>query len=103
MLLRCRDRMKKPARNVSSPSKAKSVPAGQLRGAPEQRNLAGLQFCFFLSGAAGRGYLVGWTQSLRLPFGFSASGVWTPPAAFLGWFAGAQRAGFLRRPPPIVG
>src|SRR5258708_40207543 len=87
MLLRCRDRMKKPARNPSSPSKAKSVSAGQLRGAPDQRNLAGLQFCFFLSGAAGLVYQVVWTKSLGQLFGYSAYAVATVLAVFMGGMA----------------
>src|SRR5258708_28083959 len=87
MLLRCRDRMKKPARNGSSPSKAKSVSAGQPRSAPDQRNLAGLQFCFFLSGAAGLVYQVVWTKSLGQLFGYSAYAVATVLAVFMGGMA----------------
>src|SRR5258707_5619997 len=95
MLLGCRDRRKKPARTGSSPCKAKSVSAGQPRSAPDQRNLAGLQFCFFLSGAAGLVYQVVWTKSLGQLFGYSAYAVATVLAVFMGGMAGC-RALFCR-------
>src|SRR5258708_14127496 len=91
MLLRCRDRMKKPARHASSPSKAKSVSAGQLRGAPDQRNLAGLQFCFFLSGAAGLVFPGVLAQSLGHLFGVSADPIATVVSAFFVRMCGVGR------------
>src|SRR5260221_7867026 len=44
---------------------------------------AWLQFCFFLSGAAGLVYQVAWTKSLGLLFTYTASSTATAIAAFM--------------------
>jgi len=48
---------------------------------------ARLQFCFFLSGAAGLIYQVAWTKSLGLLFGYTAYSMATAIAVFMGGLA----------------
>ncbi|HWT87354.1 MAG TPA: fused MFS/spermidine synthase [Candidatus Angelobacter sp.] len=48
---------------------------------------AQLQFCFFLSGAAGLIYQVAWTKSLGLLFGYTAYSTATAIAVFMGGLA----------------
>src|SRR5690242_20813579 len=46
-----------------------------------------LQFCFFLSGAAGLIYQVAWTKSLGLLFGYTAYSTATSVAVFMAGLA----------------
>src|SRR5258706_3449894 len=70
-----RARIANPVRQVESASAA--PPPG----------FAQLQFCFFLSGAAGLIYQVAWTKSLGLLFGYTAYSTATAIAVFMGGLA----------------
>jgi spermidine synthase len=60
---------------------------GPERAAAEALPLSALQFCFFLSGAAGLIYQLAWTKSLGLLFGYSAYATATVLAVFMGGLA----------------
>jgi hypothetical protein len=78
--------MKTPARKpISPPQHFEKTPTADSAG-PEA-SLTRLQFCFFLSGAAGLIDQVVWTKALGLLFGYSAYAVASVLAVFMGGLA----------------
>jgi len=78
--------MKTPARKpISPPQHFEKTPTADSAG--RQASLTRLQFCFFLSGAAGLIDQVLWTKALGLLFGYSAYAVATVLAVFMGGLA----------------
>ena len=78
--------MKTPARKPISPLQHfEKTPTADSAGL--QASLTRLQFCFFLSGAAGLIDQVVWTKALGLLFGYSAYAVATVLAVFMGGLA----------------